>query len=61
MLKVMTKIDQLKNQKMRAERRKAVKQIIKDNPDMGHQKMFWSSVRDSKTILEIVNYIKNLE
>ncbi|NQZ59169.1 MAG: hypothetical protein HRT88_17080 [Lentisphaeraceae bacterium] len=56
----MTKTDQLKTQKLRAARKKEVKQILKDNPDMGFTKMFWTSVRDPKSIQEVVQYVKNL-
>ncbi|MCM8526763.1 MAG: ribosome biogenesis GTP-binding protein YihA/YsxC [Lentisphaeraceae bacterium] len=55
---VMTKTDQLKNQKMRAQRKKAVKQILEDNPQIDIQRMFWTSSKEFKTFMELVNYIK---
>ncbi len=56
---VLTKIDQLKNQKMRAERQKAVKEILANNPQLNISKMFWTSSNEPKTTYELVKLLKN--
>lgn len=55
---VMTKTDQLKNQKMRAQRKKAVKEILDNNPQLKINRMFWTSSKEYRTFIELVNYIK---
>ncbi len=58
---VMTKLDQLKNQKMRSQRTKAVKAILEKNPQVDISKMIWTSVQDRGSIGQLVNFIRNLE
>ena len=58
---VLTKTDQLKNQKMRAQRKKAVKAILDDNPQLEIIRSFWTSSKDFKTFSELVNYIKSVQ
>lgn len=55
---IMTKTDQLKNQKARAQRKKAVKAILEENPQIKIDRMFWTSSKEYKTFLELVNFIK---
>ena len=55
---VMTKMHQLKNQKMRAQRKKAVKEILDNNSHLDIERKFWTSSKDFKTFIELVNYIK---
>ena len=56
---VLTKVDQLKNQKMRSQRRKEVKKILDDNKQLVYEKVFWCSVKDFKSVKDIVLHIKN--
>ena len=55
---IMTKIDQLKNQKMRAQRRKEVKKVLESNKHLRYDKVFWTSVKDFKTVKDLVLHIK---
>lgn len=57
---VMTKTDQLKNQKMRAQRKKVVKGILEDNPQLKFSQIFWTSSKDFKSTSELVSCIKAL-
>jgi GTP-binding protein len=57
----MTKTDQLKNQKTRSQRTKVVKGILADNPQLVLKDVFWTSVRDPKSIGGLVNFIKTME
>ncbi|MCM8536663.1 MAG: ribosome biogenesis GTP-binding protein YihA/YsxC [Lentisphaeraceae bacterium] len=56
---VMTKIDQLKNQKMRAARRKEVKKILEENPQLIYDKVFWTSTKDFKSFKDLVLHIRD--
>ena len=55
---VMTKVDQLKNQKMRAQRKKEVKKVLDENPQLQYEKVFWTSVKDFKTFKDLVLHLK---
>jgi GTP-binding protein len=55
---VMTKTDQLKNQKMRAQRRKEVKKTLEDNPQITYENIFWCSIKDFKSVKDIIFHIK---
>ena len=55
---IMTKTDQLKNQKARSLRKKVVKNILEENPQIKIDRMFWTSSKEYKTFLELVNFIK---
>lgn len=55
---VMTKTDQLKNQKMRALRKKEVKKALDENKHLQYEKVFWTSVKDFKTFKDLVLHLK---
>jgi GTP-binding protein len=55
---VMTKTDQLKNQKTRSQRTKAVKEILADNTQLEMGDIFWTSIREPKSIGALVSFIK---